>query len=46
MSIIDLHGIFPPIPTPFINDSVAYDKLASNIEKWAGRPQGFCGAGF
>ncbi len=34
MSIIDLSGIFPPITTPFINDSVAYDKLASNIEKW------------
>ena len=35
MSQIDLHGIFPPITTPFINDSVAYDKLASNIEKWS-----------
>ena len=34
MSPIDLNGIFPPIPTPFIDDSVAYDKLASNIEKW------------
>ncbi len=34
MPQIDLHGIFPPITTPFINDSVAYDKLASNIEKW------------
>jgi 4-hydroxy-2-oxoglutarate aldolase len=35
MSIIDLHGIFPPITTPFIDDNVAYDKLASNIEKWS-----------
>jgi len=35
MSEINLHGIFPPIPTPFINANVAYDKLASNIEKWS-----------
>jgi len=35
MSIIDLSGIFPPITTPFIDDNVAYDKLASNIEKWS-----------
>jgi 4-hydroxy-2-oxoglutarate aldolase len=34
MSSIDLNGIFPPITTPFIDDNVAYDKLASNIEKW------------
>ncbi len=34
MSSIDLNGIFPPITTPFIDDRVAYDKLASNIEKW------------
>ena len=34
MSAIDLHGIFPPIPTPFIDDQVAYDKLASNIKRW------------
>jgi len=31
---IDLHGIFPPITTPFINGKVAYDKLASNVERW------------
>jgi hypothetical protein len=30
----DLHGIFPPIATPFINGKVAYDKLASNVTKW------------
>lgn len=35
MAEIDLHGIFPPITTPFINGSVAYDKLAFNIEKWS-----------
>jgi 4-hydroxy-2-oxoglutarate aldolase len=34
MNPIDLNGIFPPIPTPFIDDKVAYDKLAFNIEKW------------
>jgi 4-hydroxy-2-oxoglutarate aldolase len=34
MPQIDLNGIFPPITTPFIDDSVAYDKLASNIEKY------------
>ena len=35
MSQIDLHGIFPPIPTPFINGNIAYDELSSNIEKWS-----------
>jgi 4-hydroxy-2-oxoglutarate aldolase len=35
MSKIDLNGIFPPIPTPFVNGGVAYDELASNIEKWS-----------
>jgi 4-hydroxy-2-oxoglutarate aldolase len=34
MAKIDLNGIFPPIPTPFINEKVAYDKLADNIERW------------
>jgi 4-hydroxy-2-oxoglutarate aldolase len=35
METIDLNGIFPPIPTPFINGKVAYKKLESNIEKWS-----------
>ena len=35
MAKIDLHGVFPPINTPFIDGKVAYDKLASNIEKWS-----------
>lgn len=35
MAKIDLHGVFPPITTPFIDGKVAYDKLASNIEKWS-----------
>jgi 4-hydroxy-2-oxoglutarate aldolase len=34
MTQVDLNGIFPPITTPFVDDNVAYDKLASNIEKW------------
>jgi 4-hydroxy-2-oxoglutarate aldolase len=35
MTQVDLNGIFPPITTPFIEDNVAYDKLAANIEKWS-----------
>lgn len=35
MSKINLHGIFPPIPTPFINGNIAYDKLADKIAKWS-----------
>ncbi len=35
MSQIDLNGIFPPIPTPFAGDDIAFDKLAVNIEKWS-----------
>ena len=34
MGKIDLHGIFPPITTPFVSGKVAYDKLASNVQKW------------
>ena len=34
MSEINFHGIFPPIPTPFINGNIGYDELAANIEKW------------
>ncbi|MEE8541783.1 MAG: dihydrodipicolinate synthase family protein [Desulfobacterales bacterium] len=28
-------GIFPPIPTPFVNGEVAHEALASNIAKWS-----------
>ena len=35
MSNIDLNGIFPPIPTPFINGNIAFDELAANIAKWS-----------
>ena len=34
MKPIDLHGIFPPITTPFVDGKVAYDKLGDNIAKW------------
>ena len=34
MNKIDFHGIFPPITTPFSEGKVAFDKLASNVEKW------------
>lgn len=27
-------GIFPPIPTPFVNEEIAFDKLRSNVNKW------------
>jgi len=33
MNIINLHGIFPLITTPFENGNVAFDKLATNVEK-------------
>lgn len=29
-----LEGIYAPIPTPFINDEIAYDKLAENMGFW------------
>ncbi|HHV65152.1 MAG TPA: dihydrodipicolinate synthase family protein [Peptococcaceae bacterium] len=31
-----LEGIYAPIPTPFINDEIAYDKLAENMKFWLG----------
>jgi hypothetical protein len=34
-ALVDLSGVFPPIPTPFNKDeSIAYDKLARNIQHW------------
>ncbi|XP_021923151.1 4-hydroxy-2-oxoglutarate aldolase, mitochondrial-like isoform X2 [Zootermopsis nevadensis] len=40
---VDLSGIFPPIPTPFNEDeSIAFDKLASNFQHWEKVPfQGY-----
>jgi len=32
--LVEIKGIMPPIATPFINDEIAYDKLADNIRKW------------
>lgn len=29
-----IRGIFAPIPTPFVDEEVAYDKLAENLDKW------------
>lgn len=29
-----LQGIYAPIPTPFENDQIAFDKLAANMEFW------------
>lgn len=34
MKPMDLSGIFPPIPTPFIDGKLACDKLADNIAAW------------
>lgn len=34
MKPIDLHGIFPPIPTPFSEGRLACDRLAENIARW------------
>jgi len=30
-----LSGIFAPIPTPFVDEEIAYDKLGSNLDRWA-----------
>lgn len=35
MSSLDISGLYPPIATPFNKDeSIAYDKLEANIQKW------------
>ncbi len=31
---MDLNGIFPPIPTPFTGQAVAYDHLKENVRRW------------
>jgi 4-hydroxy-2-oxoglutarate aldolase len=33
-----LYGIFPPIPTPFLDGEVAHDRLAENLEQWNKAP--------
>jgi len=29
-----IEGIFAPIPTPFVDEEIAYDKLEENLAKW------------
>lgn len=37
--MLRLHGIIPPIPTPFAADeSIAFDQLGENLERWARWP--------
>lgn len=31
---MNLKGILPPVPTPFIDDQIATEKLTENIQKW------------
>lgn len=41
---LDISGIYPPMATPFnADESIAYDKLKENIEKWNKIPfKGYC----
>ncbi len=32
--MLKLHGIFPPMVTPFVNQEFSYTHLAENIKKW------------
>lgn len=37
--MLSLHGIFPPIPTPFDSDeSIQFDQLAANLARWGKWP--------
>jgi 4-hydroxy-2-oxoglutarate aldolase len=37
--MMDISGIYPPIPTPFnIDESVAYDRLEDNLRRWISLP--------
>lgn len=29
-----LHGVIPPIPTPFVDTKVSWQKLAENVKRW------------
>ena len=35
---MNLCGVFPPIPTPFIDDAVDHAALAGNVERWMRTP--------
>ena len=32
----ELKGVYAPIPTPFVDGKIAFDKLASNLDYWLG----------
>ena len=32
----ELKGVYAPIPTPFVDGKIAYDKLESNLDYWLG----------
>jgi 4-hydroxy-2-oxoglutarate aldolase len=34
MTAMDVHGVFPPIPTPFTDQGIDRRALASNVSKW------------
>jgi 4-hydroxy-2-oxoglutarate aldolase len=37
--MVNLGGIYPPIPTPFDNqEKIAYDRLEANLDKWLAQP--------
>jgi len=37
--VLPLHGIFPPIPTPFDSDeSIDFERLRTNLERWVQWP--------
>lgn len=34
--MVNLEGLFPPIPTPFtVDEEIDFDSLRSNVEKWS-----------
>ena len=35
---MNLEGVFPPIPTPFADDSVEHTALAANVSRWMRTP--------
>jgi len=36
MPAIDIRGVYPPIPTPFLNSGeIAFDELETNVQKWS-----------
>jgi 4-hydroxy-2-oxoglutarate aldolase len=35
---VNLEGVFPPIPTPFVDDSIDHAALATNVTRWMHHP--------